>query len=187
MAMSHAVVEVKPSRIGMGLFAADAIRSGETILRIRGRVVHWRVIRRRIGPGKDNCYRFGRDTYLDPGADVSRYVNHSCAPNAGVRQVGRSLYLIAAKRIHAGAEITFDYSTIIGDDDVWTLRCRCGSVRCRKVVRNFGSLPAVLRRRYLHAGLVPSVIIATLDEAPGAKEAQRGRHGVHRGDPSFFG
>lgn len=161
--MSASRVDVRRSRIGLGLFATDAIAPGTTILRIRGRVVHWRVIRRRRGPGKDNCYRFGAETYLDPGDDISRYVNHSCAPNAGVRKIGRSLSLVAYKPIRAGAEITFDYSTITGDDDIWTLRCKCGSRGCRKIVRSFGSLPVALQRRYLRAGLVPRFIIETLE------------------------
>lgn len=161
MAVSR--VEARQARIGMGLFATEAIPAGASILRIRGRVLHWRVILRRKGPGKDNCYRYGAETYLDPGDDISRYVNHSCVPNAGVRKVGRALYLFAAKPIRAGAEITFDYSTIIGDDDVWTLRCRCGRRSCRGVIRNFGSLAPRLRRHYLKAGVVPRFILATLD------------------------
>ena len=136
---------------------------GETILRIRGRVLHWRVVRRRKGPSQDNCYRFGPETYLDPGNDISRYVNHSCAPNAGVRKVGRSLFLVAAKPIRAGAEVTFDYSTLIGDDDIWTLRCKCGRRGCRGVVRSFSSLAPRVRRRYIRASLVPAFILATLD------------------------
>ncbi|HEY4218718.1 MAG TPA: SET domain-containing protein [Gemmatimonadaceae bacterium] len=165
----EARVEARRGRIGTGLYATDAIPAGATILRIRGRVLHWRVILRRKGPGKDNCYRFGPETYLDPGDDVSRYVNHSCVPNAGVRKVGRALYLFAAKSIRAGAEITFDYSTITGDDDIWTLRCRCGRSTCRNVVRNFGSLPLPLQRRYVRAGMVPAFILATFDESPGRR------------------
>lgn len=162
--LEQARVEARRSRIGIGLFAAEPIRTGETIVRIRGQVLDWRVILRRRGPGKDNCYRFGPETYLDPGDHVTRYANHSCAPNAGVRKVGRSLYLFAATPIRAGAEITFDYSTITGDDDSWTLRCSCGQRGCRKIVRNFGSLSPRLQRRYARAGMVPEFIIATLDD-----------------------
>lgn len=157
-------VEVRPSRIGLGLFASREIPAGETILRIRGRVLHWQIVKRRSGSAQDNCYRFGADTYLDPGDDVSRYVNHSCAPNAGVRKEGRSLYLVAASPIRAGTEIVFDYSTLTGDDDIWKLRCKCGQRTCRKVVRNFGSLPPATQRKYLRRGLVPDFILATLGD-----------------------
>jgi SET domain-containing protein len=162
-------VEVRPCRIGMGLFAARAFAPGDTILVVRGRVLDWRVIRRRRGPSQDNCYRFGPETYLDPGKHVSRYVNHSCAPNAGVRKAHHRLVLFAATAIAAGQEITFDYSTLIGDDDIWTMRCRCGARRCRKVIRSFGALPARVRRRYRRRGVVPAFILDTLDPTRDAR------------------
>jgi SET domain-containing protein len=156
-------VEVRPGAIGLGLFASRDIPAGETILRIRGRVLDWRVVKRRSGPSQDNCYRFGAETYLDPGNDVSRYVNHSCAPNAAVRKERRALYLFAVEPIRVGAEIAFDYSTLTGDDDIWTLRCKCGRRSCRRVVKNFGSLPTRIKQRYLRSGMVPEFIVATLE------------------------
>jgi hypothetical protein len=71
--------------------------------------------------------------------------------------------VFAVRRIAAGAEVTFDYSTTIGDDDIWRLRCRCGRARCRGTIRNFGSLPARVRQRYVTRGLVPGYILRTLE------------------------
>ena len=68
------------------------------------------------------------------------------------------------KRIAGGDEITIDYSTTIGDDDIWTMRCKCGSRQCRKKIRNLGSLPAELKRSYVRNGLVPMYIMKTLTE-----------------------
>lgn len=158
-------VVIAPARIGRGLFATTSVHPGDTIIRIEGRIVDYRVLWRREGSSfSANCIRFGPDTYLDPGNGVCRFLNHSCEPNAGVRKTGNRLFLFAAKRIGAGSEITIDYSTTIGDDDIWTMRCRCGSRLCRKTVRNFGSLPAVVKRRYMRKCLVPGYIIRTLDE-----------------------
>ncbi|HEX4682089.1 MAG TPA: SET domain-containing protein [Gemmatimonadaceae bacterium] len=162
-------VEARRSRIGMGLFATRDIAPADTILRLEGQVLHWRAVLRRRGPSKDNCYRFGPETYLDPGDHVGRYANHSCVPNAGVRKKRGTLYLFADRAIRAGAEICFDYSTLTGDDDVWTLRCRCDRRRCRGVIGNFGALPSSLRRRYLRRGLVPDYIVATLDPPVNAR------------------
>lgn len=162
-------VEVRHSAIGLGLFASRDIAAGETILRIRGRVLDWRIVKRRSGPSQDNCYRFGAETYLDPGDDVSRYVNHCCAPNAAVRKAQRGLSLFAVKPIRTGVEIVFDYSTLTGDDDIWTLRCKCGRRNCRRIVKSFGSLPAPVKRRYLRSGMVPDFIVATL--APSCDQA----------------
>jgi hypothetical protein len=155
-------VIVRRSRIGNGLFTTRAFGPGETIVQIRGRVVHYSVLWKRGGTFLDNCIRFGPETYLDPGDDPGRYVNHSCLPNAGIRKDRNRLFLFAAKRIAAGREVTFDYSTTIGDDDVWTMRCRCGRASCRERIKRFGALPDVLQTRYLARGMVPRYIAETL-------------------------
>ena len=165
MAMKSTRVTVAPARIGMGLFAARAFEAGERIMRIEGRVVHHSVLWRRRGSVfSANCIRFGPETYLDPGEGAGRYVNHSCEPNAALRKSSSRLYLYAARRISVGTEITFDYSTTIGDDDIWKMRCRCDRPRCRGTIRNFGALPPRLRTRYISRGLVPGYIVNTLDD-----------------------
>jgi hypothetical protein len=155
-------VDVKAGRIGKGLFARRRFRRNETILKIAGRVVHHSILWKTGGLFADNCYRFGPETYLDPGDHVSRYANHSCEPNAGVRKDNNQLFLFAATAIAPGDEITFDYSTILGDDDIWTMRCKCGSTSCRGRVKRFGSLPGVVKERYIENGLVPKFILNTL-------------------------
>src|SRR5207237_1215753 len=116
----------------------------------------------RGGAFADNCFRFGPETYLDPGDENGRFVNHSCEPNAGIRKSNNQLFLFAAQSIGSGDEILIDYSTILGDDDIWTMRCKCGSPACRRTIRRFGSLPLNLKRRYVRQGLVPRYIIKTL-------------------------
>jgi hypothetical protein len=160
--VSNTVI-IRPSRIGNGLFTARAFSAGETITQIRGRIVHYSVLWKRGGTFLDNCIRFGPETYLDPGDDPGRYVNHSCAPNAGIRKDRNRLFLFAARDIARGREITFDYSTTIGDDDIWTMRCRCGRSACRGRIKRFGALPDAMQRRYEARGLVPRYITATLE------------------------
>jgi len=155
-------VLVRAARNGMGLFATRRYRRGERILDVPGRIYNHRVLWNRGGTFADNCYRFGPETYLDPGDGVARYVNHSCEPNAAVGKERNRLYLFAAAPIANGDEIVFDYSTILGDDDIWTMRCNCGEARCRKRIKRFGALPADVRERYLDEGLVPRFIIDTL-------------------------
>jgi len=159
-------VTVCPARIGFGLFATTSFAPGERILRIEGRIVDHEVLWRRQGSRfSANCFRFGPETYLDPGNGPGCFVNHSCDPNAGIQKSRNRLYLFAAKRIAAGAEITIDYSTTLGDDDIWTMRCKCGHPRCRRTIRNFGSLPVEVKRRYLARSMVPGYIIRTLATA----------------------
>lgn len=158
-------IKIAHARIGLGLIAAKSIRAGETISRVEGRVVHHRVLWRRQGTKfSANCLRYGPETYLDPGDGLGRYLNHSCEPSAGLRKINNRLFLFAAKTIDSGSEITIDYSTTIGDDDIWTMRCKCGSRLCRKTIRNLGSLPPELKLSYLNGGLVPMYIVRTLTE-----------------------
>ena len=155
-------VAVRRARNGSGLFATRRYRRGARIFDLRGRIYDHRVLWKRGGTFADNCYRFGPETYLDPGDGVARYVNHSCAPNAAVGKEKNRLFLFAADTIARGDEIVFDYSTILGDDDIWTMRCNCGERACRGRIKRFGALPTALRARYLDEGLVPSFIVRTL-------------------------
>lgn len=157
-------VAVKRARNGVGLFASKRYETTETILHVEGTVVRHEILWKRGGQFADNCFRFGPETYLDPGDGLGRYVNHSCAPNAGIRKKNNRLYLFAANAIAAGREITIDYSTILGDDDIWTMRCNCGVAACRGRVRRFGTLPLRVRKQYLEDGLVPRFIVDTLDD-----------------------
>src|SRR5947209_13854890 len=144
MSRSNEAVYVGPSTIGQGLFAGRRFAVDDTILHVAGRVYDAGVLWKRGGTFADNCYRFGPETYLDPGDGPGRYANHSCEPNAAVHKHRNRLYLVAIRPVAARREITFDYSTILGDDDIWTMRCKCGAPTCRKRIRRFGSLPAEL-------------------------------------------
>jgi len=157
-------VVVASVRNGLGLVAARPFRERQTIIKIIGRVVAADILWERGGPFADNCFRFGPETYLDPGDEPGLFLNHSCAPNAGIRKQNNQLFLFAAHSIKRGDEIVIDYSTILGDDDIWTMRCTCGSRSCRRTIKRFGSLPVDLRRVYLRQGLVPRYIISTLKQ-----------------------
>ncbi|MEP6492457.1 MAG: SET domain-containing protein-lysine N-methyltransferase [bacterium] len=155
-------VVVRRAKNGVGLFAARSYRPKQTIIKIVGRIVDAGVLWDTGGTFSDNCFRFGPETYLDPGDELGRYLNHSCEPNAGIRKSKNQLYLFAVDAIGPGREIVIDYSTILGDDDIWTMRCECGRRTCRKKIRRFGSLGPALKERYVERGLVPKYIIKTL-------------------------
>ena len=167
LALEEGVV-VGPARVGRGIFAARAFRGGDEVVALEGRVVNYALLWERAGSRfAANCIRFGPETYLDPGDGFGAYLNHSCAPNAAVVKNANRLHLVAARRIAKGEEVVIDYSTTIGDDDVWRMRCRCGQPSCRRLIRNFGSLPAELRAHYLTNGFVPPFIVRTLADRAG--------------------
>ena len=156
---------VRKVRNGRGIVALRSFRRGATICRIRGRVVsadtvwgYWQRGNIRRGA---NCFRFDADRYLDPEGQIGAYANHACNPNSGIVKDARGLKLVALRPIAAGEEITHDYSTLLGADDVWTMRCNCGDARCRRTVRNVAGMPAAVLRRYRRLGVVPKFILST--------------------------
>ena len=98
--------------------------------------------------------QIGPDRYLDtqpPGV----FVNHSCEPNAGIRQ---NQNLVALRKIRQGQEIRYDYSTTM-EEDSFAMRCLCGASTCRGWVRDFSTLPRPLRERYFAQGIVMDFIL----------------------------
>ncbi len=154
---------IRAVRNGRGIVALKAFRRGAVVCEITGKIVTaeevWRYwdIDPRLG---ENCFRYDADHYLDPDGRIGRFANHSCNPNAGIVKKGRRLVLKAIAAIAPGAEVTHDYSTLLGADDVWKMRCNCGAPDCRRVVRNIATLPAATVRKYRRLGIVPDFIVA---------------------------
>ncbi|GAF72517.1 unnamed protein product [marine sediment metagenome] len=132
-------VEIKKtSKKGKGVFALKNIKKGEQIIYISGKVVgveneskypehireHWHPIDEKNG----------KRIYILPESPWM-YINHSCEPNVGVKH---DRYLIAIKDIKKGDEINIDYSTLFLEG--WTMKCKCESKNCRKVISTFDKL-----------------------------------------------
>jgi uncharacterized protein len=156
---------VKDSQIGKGLFTMKSIPAGKTILKIKGKRISWPQAKKiwktdpKVG---DNLFRFGPETFINPAGEVGNYLNHSCDPNCGLYKQNSTLFLFALKPIAANSELTFDYSTIIAADDIWTMKCRCGNKNCRKTIKSFDTLPDKLQNKYKEMNAVPQFILNTL-------------------------
>lgn len=155
---------VQPVRNGRGLVAGRAFAPGASVLRLRGERVRaedlWRLWRR--DPRRAaNCFRLGPEHYLDPEGELGAFANHSCRPNARVVLRRGVLRFVAIGRIARGDEVLHDYSTLLGADDVWTMRCNCGAGACRRTVRSFDRLPAAVLRRYRRLLAIPEFILRT--------------------------
>lgn len=161
---------------GVGAFANRNYKFGETITEIRGNVIHWRTVLSLGGVIQDNTFRFSAEYYLSPDG-MGNYLNHSCDPNAGIYKEQGKLFLKSIRQITFGEEVVFDYSTILGDDDIWTMKCRCGTSFCRNIIKNFGSLPERIQAKYFFKGMVHSAIIKTLKKIP-----VLGATGIRNGD-----
>lgn len=149
----RSAVRVGPTDVGMGVFASRCFVAGEEILRFRGRIIDFPSTLA-MGLRECNAFQIGPDAYLDPvGPGV--FVNHSCDPNAGIRDTTR---LVALRDLAADEEVRFDYSTTM-DESHWTMACRCGSRRCRRTIGDFKLLPRRSKLRLLRLNVVPGFII----------------------------
>jgi len=143
---------VAPCDVGRGLFASGPIAAGQQILTFEGPVRTLTDVRA-MGALAANTLQVGVNRYLDL-AEPGRLVNHSCVPNAGIRD---DVNLVALRAIVPGEEIRFDYSTTIGD--LWTMACACRTTQCRGVVASFVTLPARVRADYVALGIVQRFLI----------------------------
>lgn len=158
---------VRPVRNGRGVVALRAFEPGALICRIRGCIVTPRTVWRywRTDPRRGaNCFRYDAELYLDPEGEIGAYCNHSCNPNSRLVRSATGLYLRALKRIAPGKEVTHDYSTQTGADDVWTMKCNCGERNCRGRVGNVAKLPPRVMQRYLRLDAIPGYVLDTIPD-----------------------
>ena len=153
---SNEALYVAQCELGRGVFARRAIRREEILLAFGGPLIDFAETKRR-GTLECMAIQVGSDQYIDTQAP-GVFVNHSCAPNAGIRN---DWELIALRDIPQGEEIRFDYSTTM-DEKSFTMRCRCGTPSCRQVVTDFAELPAAVQEFYVCRGLVMSFIVRRL-------------------------
>ena len=129
---------------------------GETLFWFSGKVIDFAEAASR-GEKEGNPLQVDRDRYIDvesPGL----FLNHSCEPNAGLRD---SVRLIALRRIKVGEEIRLDYSTELMERH-WTMVCRCGSRQCRGLIVDFDLLPPAIREKRLRQKIVQPYIVQQL-------------------------
>ena len=70
-------------------------------------------------------YRLADDQFIDASQHpFGRYVNHSCDPNLETAVIDGGLFLVAARDIEAGEELTLDYEY----PEIYAL-CRCSICR----------------------------------------------------------
>jgi hypothetical protein len=144
---------------GHGIFAGRTFREGERIFTLRGPILTLEEVLKK-GALHVNAYQIDIDRYVYPGHIESRFINHSCEPNAGLRE---DRDMIALRDIEMEEEICFDYSTCTSEQ-LWTMPCQCGATSCRQTIGDFHDLPAALQERYLSRGVVQRFIIREIFE-----------------------
>jgi SET domain-containing protein len=151
-------VYVAACHLGKGVFASSRIAKGETIFVFTGKFI---TLDDAVAKGdhEGDVLQIGPGLYLDPQSP-GLYINHSCAPNAGIRASRR---VVALRDIEANEEVYFDYSTTMSEDR-WTMRCDCRKPGCRGVIEDFHTLPTAVQDKYLAMGIVSDFIVRELQQ-----------------------
>lgn len=131
---------VRETHLGKAVYAAQGFAAGETIVRFSGRPVSATRLPGQVSGADDRFVQIAPDRYLGPSGRIDDLINHSCAPNAGVRFGDAGVRLVAIRDIAPGEEIAWDYSTTLKDSH-WQMACRCGAPDCRGTIGDFATLP----------------------------------------------
>ena len=145
--------KVAETHLGKAVYATEGFAEGAVITPFTGKRITAAKLPTRLRGRADRFVQVGPDAYLGPSGAVDDLINHSCAPNAGVRFQGDAVVLVALRAIEAGEEISWDYSTTLSDPD-WRMPCACGADGCRGTVRAFATLPVERREWFLARNLV---------------------------------
>ncbi len=154
--MLHSSVIVTESQIaGRGLVATAFIAKGTLVWQRDG---HEIIISREevlALPPEEQAHYYVDEVGYVLCRDGSQYMNHSCAPNLAATDNDD---LIAARDIHPGEEVTYDYGLTEIDPQLrpaW--HCACGADHCRRIIRPTDVLLPDFQKRY--AGQISDWII----------------------------
>jgi SET domain-containing protein len=124
--------EVKPSPIeGRGLFTTSGVRGRRKLGYMAGELISVGEARRRARTRKRIAIvELDHRKAVDGSTNGNefRFTNHSCTPNAFIRTYREQVEIWSLHNIRVGEEITCNYGY---SQHEGTLRCRCGSNRCR--------------------------------------------------------
>src|SRR5262245_17224006 len=133
---------------GRGLFARRSISKGEIVAIKGGHVLDRAALRRARRHIAASYIQIEDDFFVGAfrAGEVRRnklFINHSCAPNVGIRG---QLTFVALRRVRAGEELTYDWA--MEEDAAVTIFCNCGAARCRKILTGRDWRIPALQRRY---------------------------------------
>ena len=129
-----------------GCYTITPIANGTHIVEYAGP----RLTKKESDVRYENChytYLFGlkNGKRVIDGHGIAAFINHSCDPNCETDEIKGRVWIIAARDIVPGEELTYDYNLYDGDMDA---PCHCGAASCR------GSMyePEVLAKKAASAG-----------------------------------
>ncbi len=130
----------KSHRKGEGIFATKLFRRNDLVM--------VGAIKEVLNGNHSHASQVGENEYVLHAGLINK-VNHSCAPNCGIRlnETGAHNF-VAIKNISAGEEITFDYAMRNYGIDYFPSQCACGSKVCRSKITGWKDLPDERKKEY---------------------------------------
>lgn len=119
------IVKVKRGLAGLGLFAGEDIKKGETIIEYIGNILNKEEADKRVTA--QYLFEVTRNKTIDgtPRWNTARYANHSCVPNAESDIKKGRVFVIAIKNIKEGEEIVYDYGEEFCEEHIAPYGCNC--------------------------------------------------------------
>jgi len=132
------LISVSTSKIhGTGVYAEQHIKNGSRIIEYIGEKISAKEGTRRDDANPYHTLIFSLDDDWDidgsVGGNNSRFINHSCGPNAKFVVENGKIWIVAVKDILHGEEITYDYR--FGADGS-LIKCICGTAACRGFIND---------------------------------------------------
>ena len=130
---------VGENHLGKAVYAAARFVEGDTLIEFTGRRFRADQVPSLMRGSEDRFVQVTPDHYMGPSGRIDDLVNHSCAPNAGLRFTDDGVFLVAVRGIEPGEEVSWDYSTTLAQSN-WHMICQCRAPECRRVIGNFETL-----------------------------------------------
>jgi len=120
---------VRKTPTGLGLFSTRKFAKGDFIIEYTGALLYSDEADRK---GGRYLFRVNSRWTIDGSGreNLSRYINHSCAPNCVVYTRGLHIRIFARRRINPGEELSYAYGKEYFDAYIRPKGCACA--KCRK-------------------------------------------------------
>ncbi len=146
---------IKDGKYGKGIFTRKSLKMNTKILDFCGPILKRSDLPENIiNPIDDRYIQIDKELFIGPSGKIDDLINHSCEPNCAVLIKDKMAELFSIKNIKAGEEITYDYSLQMYNE-TWTMKCMCGSKKCRGIIKECKYLPLLLKKYYLKLGYIP--------------------------------
>jgi SET domain-containing protein len=125
------LVLIKTSLIqGTGAFARRDIPKGTRVIEYIGEKISKQESLRRCEADNEYIFTLNGEQDLDGKVDwnPARFINHSCTPNCDADVENDHIWIVAARDLKEGEELTYNYGFDL--EDYKDYPCRCGSPEC---------------------------------------------------------